>query len=48
MKILSKCECCHKRKLFIFKRIFNAKHVGKVTSKSLLCGKCARYIKTKI
>lgn len=43
--IFGRCEVCKRRKLFVRKRYYKTKQTGLITSKSLLCGKCARGIK---
>ena len=45
MKFKGKCESCNHDKFFICKRVYKIKQTKElITSKSLLCGKCARSI----
>ncbi len=40
MKLLSKCQACHKKRLYVAKRVFNVKNVGEITSQNLICNEC--------
>ncbi len=44
MKLKGRCATCKKVKWFIRKRTYNHKHLGKMTSKGLLCTKCYKGI----
>jgi len=40
-KILSKCQTCHKKRLYIAKREISLPQINKTaTSKKLMCGNC--------
>jgi len=45
MKLFSKCNACHICRLYIEKRSYNVKQVGKITNKVEICNKCYRGIK---
>ncbi len=49
MKFRGKCESCHHKKFFIRKREYTIRQTGDlISSKSLLCGKCAKDIRKMI
>lgn len=50
MKIFGECEVplCHRYGFFIRKRVMYRPEIGYMTSKTRMCGKCARRIKSMV
>lgn len=44
MRLRTKCHSCGKKKILVFKRVFDVKLVGEITSQNPLCSKCKNSI----